>query len=150
MGFLHCCGGLKRSTTFTLIPEDGYLYAELDLLEECPVCGHFVLQLTRINLKHEVSIVRKKNIAARKLYDKLKYVILFKQEYKFSPLKSSGSNFYLNYNEYGTKKRCYSNLSTLKMGLSEPMQGLYMTNPIKLSLKKEQQVCDVLKNINVK
>lgn len=129
MGFLHCCGALRHCDTFTLIPQNGYLLAELDVLECCPVCGHFGAQVTRINHEHQVSIVRKSNIAARKLVEKLGTSILFKQKYRFSPLTQKGS-FYLSYNEYGIKKRCYSNISALQMGRKDPYEGLGFTNPI--------------------
>ncbi len=33
--------------------------------------------------------------------------------------KIATGSFYLNYNEFGVKKRCYSNLSALKIGLTE-------------------------------
>ena len=35
---------------------------------------------------------------------------------------------YLNYNEYGTTKKCYSNLSSLKLGREDTYQGLRKTN----------------------
>ena len=48
----------------------------------------------------------------------LKNVIL----YEIRPINYNRINtgkFYLNYNEFGVKKRCYSNLRTLKIGLAE-------------------------------
>ena len=133
MGFLHCCGGLRRSQTFTLSPENGYLIAELDVIECCPVCGHFVAQLTRIDYNHCVTSVRKSNTQGRKLSERLQSSILYRQEYKYSPLKSGKSSFYLNYNEYGSKKRCYSNISTLQIGRFESKDLKYATCPIRLS-----------------
>ena len=128
MGYLHCCGALRRSESYSLVPQDGFLMAEMDILEECPVCGHYVVQLTRIDLNNEISFVRKSNLHARKLYYNLKTSILRKQEKRFS-LKSQGKS-YLCYNEFGKKKRCYSNLSTLKIGLFDNSDKLFASNPI--------------------
>ncbi len=118
MGYIHCCAGLRKSKSYCISPEGSYLFAEVDYLEKCPVCGHTVVQLTKIDLDNNVSICRKINAKARKLFEKLKTSILFEK----NPISSSlnyHSNFYLNYNEFGVKKKCYSNLSTLKMGLFE-------------------------------
>lgn len=131
MGFLHCCGALRRSATYSLAPENGYLLAELDVIENCPVCGHYVVQVTRIDLNHSVSVIRKSNKHARKLFEKLGTSVLYKQEYKYSPLKSGGT-FYLNYNEYGVKKRCYSNFSSLRLGRFGSEEMKRVTCPIRL------------------
>jgi len=132
VGFLHCCGALRRSDSYSLVPEGGYLLVEADVLETCPVCGHYVVQITRIGLEHEVSTVRKTNMQARKLFERIQCSILFKQKYKYSPLKSGKSASYLNYNEYGVKKRCYSNLSAVRVGLQDPFEGLWVTNPLRI------------------
>lgn len=130
MGFIHCCGALRRSLTYSLTPQEGYLIAEADVLECCPVCGHYIVQLTRIDFEHEVSSVRKSNMHARRLFSNIKTSILYLQKYRYSPLNSSKSNFYLSYNEYGVKKRCYSNLSTMQIGKHDNMSGFPATNPI--------------------
>lgn len=94
------------------------MFAQVDYMEECPVCGHTVLQLTRIDFGNNVSVCRKINDKARKLFNKLKNSILFEKNPEGARLKVY-SKFYLNYNEFGVKKRCYSNLSSLKIGLFE-------------------------------
>lgn len=142
MGFLHCCGALRRSVSYTLVPESGYLLAEADVVEMCPVCGHYVVQITRIDCNHVVSTVRKSNLQARKLFENIKSSILFKQKYRYSPLKGGKSNSYLGYSEYGVKKRCYSNLSTLKIGLQDPFEGLWVTNPINTGSCANHHVCE--------
>ncbi|MDD3436163.1 MAG: hypothetical protein PHC64_03315 [Candidatus Gastranaerophilales bacterium] len=92
--------------------------AQLDYLEECPVCGHTVAQLTRVDLDNKVSIYRKINEKAKKMFEKLKNSILFEKKPECRNSKMY-SGFYLYYNEYGVKKKCYSNLSSLKIGLFE-------------------------------
>lgn len=118
MGYIHCCAGLRKSKSYSVLPDKDYLLVQLDFLEKCPICGHTVLQLTRVNFDNNVSICRKINDKARKLFDKLKGSILFEKCVEFVP-KINYSGFYLYYNEFGTKKKCYSNLSSLKIGLFE-------------------------------
>lgn len=118
LGYIHCCAGLRKARSFSLSPENNYLIVELDYLNECPVCGHTVIQLTRIDFENNISIVRKTNEKAKALFQKLKTSILFEKNRNEKRVKAY-SNFYLNYNEFGKKKKCYSNFSTLKMGLFE-------------------------------
>ena len=118
MGYIHCCNGKRKSVSFAVSPEKNYLTVELDYLNECPVCGHTVAQLTRIDCDNNVSICRKINEKARKFFQKMQTSILYKKEVENFNIKSS-SKFYLFYNEFGRKKKCYSNLSTLKIGLFE-------------------------------
>lgn len=118
LGYIHCCAGLRKSKSYCISPEGDYSSAELDYLEKCPVCGHSVIQITRVDFDDNVSICRKINDKARKLFDKLKSSILY-EKYSGELKVKVYSKFYLNYNEFGVKKKCYSNLSTLKIGLFE-------------------------------
>lgn len=118
MGYIHCCGGLRKTRSYALVPRKTFRMCELDVLKKCPVCGHFVVQLTRVNENDEISTVRKVNAKAEKFFQSLKKFILYEKVPQKFPLFGHGK-FYLNYNEYGIKKRCYSNLSTLKIGLYE-------------------------------
>ena len=118
MGYIHCCGALHKTKTFRLLPQEKFMLCEVDYLSKCPVCGHTVVQLTRIDNDDNIYVVRKVNKKAKEFLAKLKNKIL----YEIRPINYSKTNcgkFYLNYNEFGVKKRCYSNLSTLKMGLTE-------------------------------
>lgn len=118
MGYVHCCAGLRKSKTYSVEPEENFMFAQVDYLEKCPICGHSVVQLTRIDFENNVSVCRKINEKARKLFDKLKKSILFEKKDEGVRLKVY-SKFYLHYNEFGVKKKCYSNLSSLKIGLFE-------------------------------
>lgn len=118
MGYIHCCAGLRKSKSYCISPEENYLLAQIDYLDKCPVCGHTVVQLTRIDLNNKISVCRKINEKARKLFGKLKTSILFERN-SINRSLNYHSNFYLGYNEFGVKKKCYSNLSSLKMGLFE-------------------------------
>lgn len=118
LGYIHCCAGLRKSKSYSVLPEVDYAFAQVDYLDTCPICGHTVLQLTRIDFYNNVSVCRKINDKARKLFNNLKKSILFEKKEVNASLNSH-SKFYLNYNEFGVKKKCYSNLSTLKIGLFE-------------------------------
>ena len=119
MGVIHCCGGLRRTKSYILQPENGFLQVRLDWLESCSVCSHTVLQLTRLDYKNEISVIRKTNSKARKFREKLEPSIISEITKSQCIQPSSGSSFYLFYNDFGKKKKCFSNLSTLKMGISE-------------------------------
>lgn len=118
MGYIHCCGGLRRTRSFKLVPQDKFALCEIDYLSKCPICEHTVVQLTRIDKEGNLSVVRKTNKKARDFFQKLKKSILY-EERPIDYSKIATGSFYLNYNEFGVKKRCYSNLSSLKIGLSE-------------------------------
>ncbi len=117
MGYIHCCGALRKTRSFVLAPKDGFLVCELDYLEQCPACLHFVIQLTRIDEKRCVSVLRFRDMKARRLWGRIKNKILYERKADFS-LMNRGGTFYLGYNEFGIKKKCYSNFSNLKIGLS--------------------------------
>lgn len=57
--------------------------------------------------------------------------------------KKDKKGFYLNYGEYGVIKRCYSNLSTLKLGI-DPNLDMQLTQP----RYRGKLIC--LKNIIIK
>jgi hypothetical protein len=118
MGYIHCCGALHKTRTYRLVPQDSFILCELDYLTKCPVCGHTVVQLTRVDRDDNISVVRKVNKKAKIFFEKLKKLILYEvRSIKYN--KVNCGKFYLNYNEFGVKKRCYSNLRTLKIGLTE-------------------------------
>ena len=118
MGYIHCCGALHKTKTFCLAPQGKFVLCELDYLSKCPICGHTVVQLTRVDTKDNISVIRRINKKAKIFYEKLKKQILCEiRPINYNVIHSG--KFYLNYNEYGIKKRCYSNLRTLKIGLGE-------------------------------
>lgn len=118
MGYIHCCGALHKTRTYSLAPQGKFLVCEIDYLSKCPVCGHTVVQLTRIDKNDKISVIRRINKKAKEFFEKLKTKIL----YEIRPINYSRlpvGSFYLNYNEFGVQKRCYSNFRTLKIGLTE-------------------------------
>lgn len=118
MGYIHCCAGLRKAKTYSIKPEENYAHAQVDYLESCPICGHSVIQLTRIDFKNNVDVCRKINEKARKFFNKIKNLILYEKEPERKRIIAY-TKFFLHYNEFGIKKKCYSNLSSLKIGLFE-------------------------------
>ena len=118
MGYIHCCGGLRKTKSFRLAPQGDFVLCELDFLKKCPVCGHTAVQLTRIDKNNNLSIVRKNNKKALDFFEKLKSKILYEED-DFDYTKIRHGKFYLNYNEFGTKRRCYSNFTNLKKCLNK-------------------------------
>lgn len=117
MGYIHCCGGLRKTRSFVLAHMEDFVLCELDYLIKCPVCGHLVVQLTRINTDDEFSTVRFVNKKAERFWKKNQNKILYEEKF-IDYTHCRRGTFYLNYNEFGVKKRCYSNISSLKIGLN--------------------------------
>ena len=116
MGYIQCCSGLHQCKTFELKPDEKFKIKEMNYLEECPFCGHTVLQLLKIDLQNNIINYRITNKKARKFFKKYKKDILREKKEQSNFVKPQGK-FYLNYNEYGRKRKCYSNLSSMKLGL---------------------------------
>ena len=116
MGYIHCCGGLRKTRSFRLSPQENFVLCELDYLKKCPVCGANVVQLTRLDNENNISTIRRTKNDATKFFQTLKDKILYEEENTKYLAKQYGT-FYLYYNEYGVKKKCYSNLKNLKLGL---------------------------------
>ena len=65
---------------------------------------------------NNLSSLRFSNRKAIGFWKRIQSKILYEQK-EFDYSKHRGGTFYLNYNEFGVKKRCYSNFSNLKIGL---------------------------------
>lgn len=116
MGYIHCCGGLRKTRSFRLVPLQNFVLCELDYLKKCPRCGATSVQLTRIDKENNITTIRKSNSKALKFFENLKDKILYEDDIYDCAFNPHGT-FYLYYNEYGKKKKCYSNLRNLKLGL---------------------------------
>ena len=117
MGYIHCCGGLRKTRTFRLSPQDGFALCEIDLLEKCPCCGNKYVQLTRIDENNNITTIKKSNEKANKFFEKIKSKIIYEEDV-YENASSAKGKFYLYYNEFGVRKKCYSNLTNMKLGLT--------------------------------
>ncbi|MFA7658785.1 MAG: hypothetical protein WCY19_05070 [Candidatus Gastranaerophilaceae bacterium] len=106
------CGRKRASIKYELESHDGFFDCVMNVIyEKCP-CGKFILELERTNKEGRQKPKRFYGKEAYEIHDKLEKSIL----HKIGSSNVVCGRFYLNYGEYGKKKRCYSNLSTLKMG----------------------------------
>ena len=114
MGYIQCCSGLHECKTFKLLPDENFTYKQIDYLEHCPICGHTVLQLSKIDNSNSVTIYRIKNQKARTFFEKYTKDMIEEKSDSCNIFFKNSGKFYLNYNEYGKKRKCYSNLSSMK------------------------------------
>lgn len=117
MGYIQCCSALHKCRTFLFKTDKTTVFKQVDYLEKCPICGHTVLQLSKVDLQNKISVYRIKNKKARTFLEKYTKDIIKEEENFSNKYIRYRGKFYLNYNEYGKIKRCYSNLSTMKLGL---------------------------------
>jgi len=117
MGYIHCCSALQKTRTFVLCPKEDSPAREMDFLEKCPVCGKTVLQITAADKNNNIITHRYVNKKAKEKLKKMELQILYEEKF-FDYSKTGKGTFYLNYNEFGVKKRCYSNITNLKIGLN--------------------------------
>ena len=120
---LECCGTLQKAKILQVpVSEESLLfrkdfqkfyiaYVEKCINKKCPG------KIIKLGLTYDKELIEFK---AKRKYLKL-YKRIANEELdciKINSLKNSfDSRFYLYYNEYGEIKRCYSNLSSLKLGM---------------------------------
>lgn len=109
-----CCNHKQSCRLYYLKPGENFKLSLLYWLDSCSICGHCVLYMQRLDYDNNFSSFRKSNLKARALFDKLKNQIDF--EYKPAAFVKDKKIFYLNYNDFGTIRKCYSNFSSLKIG----------------------------------
>jgi len=125
------CGREPASTKFKIKPQKGFISVTLNVIDEQCACGKFVVELIRIKKekdtkKYIIDKITKYGKDAYKLYDKLEPSII--SEIK---LVNNANQMYLEYSEFGTKKKCYSNLSSLKIGLTDNTVGFEQSKYLK-------------------
>lgn len=116
MPYIECCNKRRNCDAYKLENRSGLVLNYAYYLQACPVCLHSILVIRRISFDGSVSEVRKTNDKARKLFDKIKSSIICKYD---QSLVLGGSGYFLRYSEFGSVKKCYSNLSSLQMGMFE-------------------------------
>ena len=78
----------------------------------CSKCGKTFVVIETIDFSGKKKTIRQNGIKALELFEKNRHNILF----ELKPIQSGKFGFYLQYSEYGSIKKCYSNLRTLKLG----------------------------------
>lgn len=134
MAYIECCGKKHKAIVFELKLNNDGCISKILKNAYCPVCGKNIVVIEKklfVGGIEQIRFVRRQGKEADKLFDKLEKDILCQiVEYKNAQYKKG---FYLHYNEYGKIKKCYSNLSTLKLGLFET--GLSILSGHSLSVR---------------
>lgn len=109
---LECCGKFYKTVSFMCDAPEGFLAQRLDYLRYCGHCKRAVLQVTRINLNHEVSRFRRTDALARDLFERMRSSIIFQIVEPYNYVNQRGKRF-LRYNKFGVVDKCFSNFSSL-------------------------------------
>jgi hypothetical protein len=102
---------MRRCKVFALAKTKLYESSVLKI-GRCSQCKRLIVSLEKVDFTGRKTCIRKYGLQAQLLYERNKFNIL----YEIAQLKSGKFGFYLNYQEYGKVKKCYSNLRTLKLG----------------------------------
>lgn len=108
---IECCEGQRKCQVFA-IAKSGHLQSAYLKMGRCSVCGKFFVVIETTDFSGRKRIVRQNESKAIELFERNRHNILF----EIKPIQSGKFGFYLQYGEYGTIKKCYSNLRTLKLG----------------------------------
>lgn len=115
MAKVLCHGVNQKARFFKIKPTKEGISEEYVLyLPACVKCGNKTLIIQRIDKNNEpVEPVRLKQ---KKIDEFLKAMTVLEEENKGFAKSVRASKHYLNYSEYGIKKRCYQNLSGTRIG----------------------------------
>lgn len=108
---LKCCNGQRRCKAYALAPSSN-LQSCIMLVGRCSKCGKLLVGIEKIDYSGKKTLICKTRRDAYLLYEKNIHNII----YEIVDISIGKFGFYLNYSEYGKVKKCYSNLSTLKLG----------------------------------
>lgn len=118
MAYIECCGKKHKAIVFELKLKNDNCVSKILKNAFCPHCGKNIIIIEEKMLRNgveQIRYVRRQGKEADKLFDKLEKDILCQIIEQKNVQYKKG--FYLNCNEYGKIKKCYSNLSSLKLGL---------------------------------
>jgi len=113
-----CHGVSQKAEIFKIIPTKLGIKDEFACyLKSCAICQNPVLQVLRVDIWGNIlEPVRLKTKNIEKFLCSMS--VIWKPE-KLNFSSRAYSDFHLEYNEYGIKKRCYQNLSSVKLGKIE-------------------------------
>ena len=118
MAYIECCGKKHKAIVFELKLNNDGCVSKILKNAFCPICGKNIIVIEKkmfVDGVEQVRYIRRQGKEADKLFDKLENdIICVIPELKNVQYKKG---FFLKYNEYGKIKKCYSNLSALKLGI---------------------------------
>lgn len=115
---LLCHGINQKADLFQIVPTRESVSEEFVMyLEKCIKCSAQILEIHRIDIwGNRLMPVRLKS---SKIHNFLKSMNVIWQPKRISTTVPINSGFYLYYNEYGKKKKCFQSLAGLQLGKSE-------------------------------
>lgn len=144
---LLCHAVYQNAELFQIVPTKENVKEEFVLyLKNCVICEQPVLEIRRIDIwgcGMEPVRVKTKNI--QKFLDSMS--VIWKPG-KIHPVNVVHSKFSLGYNEFGTRKKCFQNLSNLYLGRVEtdPYENLKNYKNRKLKLAKQPEAVQLVIN----
>ena len=115
------CGRKRASIKFELKSYDRFFDCILNVIYDTCPCGKFIVELTRNSKKFGLQTITRYGKEAYNLYDKLEKSIV--KQIEKSTESIVDKRWYLIYNKFGVADKCYSNLSTLKIGRVDTSKG---------------------------
>lgn len=117
-GTKKCRGIQQHIELYNVIPTRTGINEELVLyLPECKICGKPSLEIRRVDIWGE--IIKPVRINIKNVEKFRENMIVLWEPNSLNEGKNSKGGFYLYCVEYGHRTKCFSNLSTLKMGKIE-------------------------------
>lgn len=135
MAYIECCGKKHKAIVFELKLGDDGCISKILRNAYCPICGENIVVIEKkifIDGVEQTRYVRRQGKEADKLFDKLEKDILCQVVEQKNVQYKKG--FFLNCNEYGKIKKCYSNLSALKLGLFDSELTILSASSLKVRL----------------
>lgn len=135
MAYIECCGKKHKAIVFELKLNNDGCVSKILKNACCPICGKNIVVIEKkmfIDGVEQIRYIRRQGKEANKLFDKLEKDILCQIiEHRNVQYKKG---FYLNCNEYGKIKKCYSNLSSLKLGLFDSELTIFSGHSLNVRL----------------
>jgi len=120
---VKCCGVNQTATNY-IIDDRKFELSIMAVLNPCRVCDKFVVRIEAFNHFGEKIECRKEGADAIKMFDEIKSSGRIICKLKASNFIRGRGGWYLHYYDKGKKLKCYSNLSNLRLGLTDTLQGL--------------------------
>ena len=118
-----CCGKKQRVSTYIIEPLNNEIASTIEILNTCSLCDELVIVIRSLMPDGSSKVIKRKGKDAVRIYDNIINSGRIVCQYKKN-MNCDKGGWYLYYYDKGKKLKCYSNLSTLRLGLSEPYQGL--------------------------
>jgi len=118
-----CCGKKQKVSTYIIEPLNNEIAATIEILNPCSLCDQLVIVIRSLMPDGSSKVVKRKGNDAMRIYNNItesgRIICQLKNNMSYDK-----GGWFLYYYDKGKKLKCYSNLATLRLGLTEPFQGL--------------------------